>query len=172
MKVMASSGFPNLRTLHHEFSELIVLSKRWDQRLETATGTYPTREFAAGYQSFTDRLLGAQKQADAASYLVGSEFDTVANQLRSHHVQMTWSVQNTLNRMAERRETFKPYSGSLGANIPWGNLLDGMISDLQRGERLLYAKLLTSQPGVPATPNPGVPSTPTWPGAPRPTPLP
>lgn len=171
MDIRSGFGFANVGATHREFADLVVLAKRWDQRFESATGTYPTYDFAANYRAFTDRVLGAQKHAKELGSIVSYDFSNVASSLWSNYVSATTFTQSRLENMAKRHETFKPYSG--GMSTPWGSLLDGIVNDLQRGERMLYAKLLTTPPSTPSNPNNGVPtypSTPTYPGTPTPLP--
>lgn len=155
--------------LHREFLDLTHLAKRWDQRFESASGTYPTLEFATRFTAFTERVEAAKQRAIGAGSSISYDFRRLAEGMRAPR----FFPEDRLESMAKRRETFKPYRpGSFGSDIPWGALLDGLISDLERGERMLYGKVIADAPTTPPTPNPGVPGNPTWPGGPRPTPLP
>jgi hypothetical protein len=166
-----TAGYPTVGGLHREFTDLITKALAWDQTFEAATGTYPTTEFAAGYRAFTDRVLRAQKQGAQLGSIVSYDFANLAkHDMWFKYTGATAIPLPQLDRMAKNRTPFAPYSGI--GSTPWGSLLDGLISDLRRGERMLYAKLVTMAPTTPSTPNPGVPGS-TYPGTgPRPTPIP
>lgn len=150
--------------LHRDFRELAITAQSWDHTFETATGTYPTHEFVANFRGFGDRLEHARKRAKGYGL---SELGNMAL-LR---LRLPVSATSTLKYMADERVTFKP---TMVGGAAWSSMLDQLVTDLVRGERLLYARLLTMEPTQPKVPNtgPGGPRQPHPGTGPRPTPIP
>ncbi len=156
----------SIAALHREFQELTNKAVAWDQTFEHAKGTYPTSEFVENFRSFATRLDSASKQARYYGPIVSYELSNVGQRLDSDGPN-DWQIM-MLEGMAKQKT---PYSNRAHFGTPWTVLPDPVIDDLRKGERLLYAKLITMEPDTPKVPNPGVPSG--TPGTgPRPTPIP
>jgi hypothetical protein len=151
---------------HREFAELALAARAWDQTFEAAIGTYPTEQFVTGYRSFSERL--DRIAAWAWNSELGSPLFDVGYQLRIGRP----NALPTLENMARTKATFQPFAGT-GSQLPWPSLLDGVVAQLRRGERILAAQLQARQPYLPPAPNPGVPGVPGQdPFQPAPTPIP